>query len=244
MAAQAALVAGARNMQPVQGLTHGFYKYPARFSPSFPRAAIEAFTQPADTVLDNHVGGGTTLVEALALGRNAIGVDISTLAEFVTNVKTTLFDEAELDRLERWAKRIANAVHVRKSSTYFAEYADLGYYKHLEHPSRWRLRKAIEQGLSSAIRLGTERLESFGRCTVLRTAQWALDGRQNLPSLPQFRQALADNAIAMLTGTRQLLAAVKPYPVVPQIIVLRQRVGILSHCSSTNAAREPFAFTE
>jgi hypothetical protein len=81
----------------VRGLTHGFYKYPARFSPSFARAAIETFTQPADLVLDNHAGGGTTLVEALVLGRHAIGVDISPLAEFVATVKTTIFDEAELD---------------------------------------------------------------------------------------------------------------------------------------------------
>src|ERR1700730_6692366 len=68
-AAQAALIAGARDNDPVRGLTHGFYKYPARFSPIFARAAIEAFTQPGDLVLDNHVGGGTTLVEALATGR-------------------------------------------------------------------------------------------------------------------------------------------------------------------------------
>ena len=29
------------------------------------RAAIETFTSPGDLVLDPHVGGGTTLVEAL-----------------------------------------------------------------------------------------------------------------------------------------------------------------------------------
>ena len=33
--AQTALVAGARDGGPVRGLTHGFYKYPARFSPVF-----------------------------------------------------------------------------------------------------------------------------------------------------------------------------------------------------------------
>ena len=141
--------------EPVRGLTHGFYKYPARFSPSFVRAAIETFTQPGDLVLDNHVGGGTTLVEALVLGRNAIGVDISPLAEFVATVKTTVFDEVELDQLAAWATRIAKAVHMHTSSVYFAEHAELGYYKHLDHPSRWRLRKAIEQGVGSAMRLGS-----------------------------------------------------------------------------------------
>jgi DNA methylase len=84
---QGALIAGARDREPVRGLTHDFYKYPARFSPSFVRAAVETFTRPGELVLDNHVGGGITLVEALALGRDAIGVDISPLAEFVTALK-------------------------------------------------------------------------------------------------------------------------------------------------------------
>jgi hypothetical protein len=77
---QTALIAGARDTEPVRGLTHAFYKYPARFSPAFARAAIHTLTQPGDFILDNHVGGGTTLVEALASGRHAIGVDISALA--------------------------------------------------------------------------------------------------------------------------------------------------------------------
>jgi DNA modification methylase len=78
----------------VSGLTHGFYKYPARFSPVFARAVIEIFTKPGDLVLDPYVGGGTTLVEARALGREAVGIDISALAEFVANVKCTVLSEA------------------------------------------------------------------------------------------------------------------------------------------------------
>ena len=84
---QELLIAGARDAAPVRGLTHGYYKYPARFSPEFAHVVIKAFTKPGDLVLDNHVGGGTTLVEALALGRDGIGVDISSLAEFVATVK-------------------------------------------------------------------------------------------------------------------------------------------------------------
>src|SRR5947209_2346116 len=64
--AQAVFIAAARDGRPVRGLTHDFYKYPARFSPIFARAAIELFTRPGDLVLDPHVGGGTTLVEARA----------------------------------------------------------------------------------------------------------------------------------------------------------------------------------
>src|SRR5882724_1150516 len=88
--AQAAFIAGARDGERICGLTHNYYRYPARFSPTFARATIETFTHPGDLVLDPHAGGGTSLVEALALGRHAIGVDISALAEFVCTTKTTL----------------------------------------------------------------------------------------------------------------------------------------------------------
>lgn len=208
-AAEAALIAGARDGAPVRGLTHGYYKYPARFSPAFVRAAIETFTRPGDLCLDPHVGGGTTLVEALALGRHAIGVDISTLAEFVAAVKTIVFSEGELDKLASWAKRVRNAIDIRKSTVHFADYAQLGYYKHLNHPSRWRLRKAIEQGLRSAVKLGDERLEMFGRCAVLRTAQWALDGRKTLPTVDEFRRALESTVMEMVQGAIALRLAVK-----------------------------------
>src|SRR5256885_339007 len=175
--AQAKLIAAARDAAPVRGLTHSYYKYPARFSPVFARAAIETFTEVGDLVMDPHVGGGTAIVEARALGREALGVDISELAEFVANVKCIVFSEAELDRLDEWASVLPDAVDIHQPSFRVTKYAALGYYKHLSHPNRWRLRKAIEQGLSWAILLGAPRLERFGRCVVLRTAQWALDGR-------------------------------------------------------------------
>ena len=58
---------------------HSFYKYPARFSPLFAREAIKAFTKPGETVVDPFCGGGTSLVEAMSLGRKAAGFDISSL---------------------------------------------------------------------------------------------------------------------------------------------------------------------
>ena len=201
---EARLIAGARDCDPVKGLTHGYYKYPARFSPAFVRAAIETFTVPGDLCLDNHVGGGTTLVEALALGRSAVGIDISTLAEFVANVKTILFSDAEIARLRRWVKTVERAIDIHKPSACLNAYAELGYYKHLDHPGRWRLRKAIEQAIASAVRLKCSRLEAFGRCAVLRTAQWALDGRKSLPTLAEFRLMLSDVALDMIAGAREL----------------------------------------
>ncbi len=205
---QTKFIRAARDTEPVRGLTHGFYKYPARFSPAFARAAIEIFTKRGDLVLDPHVGGGTTLVEARALGREALGVDISPLAEFVTNVKCTIFSEAELYTLTKWMATLSNTVHIRRPSPHFADYAELGYYKHLDHPRRWRLRKAIEQALGRAVALTSPRLERFARCVVLRTAQWALDGRSKQTSVEEFRQALQTFGAEMLQGAQELREAV------------------------------------
>jgi hypothetical protein len=224
--AEAALIAGARDVKPVKGLTHGYYKYPARFSPSFARAAIETFTKPGDVCLDPHVGGGTTLVEAIAAGREAVGVDISTLAEFISGIKCTVFSDAELDTLERWANSASASVDIHKPSSPLSDYHELGYYKHLDHTSRWRLRKAIEQSLASAIKLGTPRMESFGRCVVLRTAQWALDGRRKRATVEDFRRILRSTAIDMVRGARDLRASVKANGQQPVTILRRSAAGI------------------
>jgi DNA methylase len=223
---QARLIDAARDSEPVRGLTHGFYKYPARFSPVFARAAIETFTEPGDLVLDPHVGGATALVEARAAGRGAIGVDISPLAEFVANVKCTILSEAELETLESWMVKLPAAIDIYSPSVRFEEYAELGYYKHLTHPARWRLRKAIEQALGRAIALGSPRLERFGRCVVLRTAQWALDGRSKTTSVEEFRSNLARFAKEMVRGAREFREAVAANGRCPVTVLNRSAAGL------------------
>jgi hypothetical protein len=239
-AKQAALIAGARDAEPVKGLSHGFYKYPARFSPQFVRSAIEVFTRRGQLVLDPHVGGGTTLVEARALGRHSIGIDISQLAEFVATVKTTVYSEAEIEDLDRWSKRVAASIDIHGASIHFEEYALRGYYKHLDHPSRWRLRKAIEQSIWSAIKLGTPRLEAFGRCAVLRTAQWALDGRSKQADIEEFRDYLEETAKQMVDGARAFRAAVRSNgPHYKEVVVLNRSAAGLEDDPALAAWRAP-----
>ena len=126
-----------------------------------------------------------------------------------------------------WSKRVADTIHIRKSSIHFPRYAELGYYKHLDHPNRWRLRKAIEQGIAASILLETPRLEAFGRCAVLRTGQWALDGRARIPSLDDFRDFLKVTATEMVDGAQALRAAVpSPRPIVE--VINRPAAGLES----------------
>lgn len=50
------------------------------WSPYIPRNIIERYSKEGDIVLDQFVGGGTTLIEAKLLNRNAIGVDCNSEA--------------------------------------------------------------------------------------------------------------------------------------------------------------------
>lgn len=219
---QLRFVQAVRDSAPVSGLTHNFYKYPARFSPNFARAAIELLSEPGDVVLDPYLGGGTTLVEARALGRRGIGIDISQLATFVSTVKTTVYSSPEVEELRRWSRLIPSEVNFRRSSARIVSYAGEGYYKHLDHPTRWRIRKGIEQALGSARRLPSQRLEDFARCVVLRTGQWALDGRKTVPSFGEFRDRLTLNAIEMIAGACEFRAAVREHGTLPAIEILNR----------------------
>ena len=202
------LVQAARNYDPISGLTHNFYRYPARFSPTLVRAAIHAFTDPGDLVLDPFVGGGTTLVEALATGRHGIGTDISSLAVFVSDVKTTIYSEVELQALRRWAGRVTQCIDMHSHAEAHETYEEAGYLRHLDGMRTWRLRKSIAQALASAENLKGARLEKFGRCAVLRTAQWALDGRKVLPGVAEFRDKLHKFVHEMIAGSAELASAV------------------------------------
>jgi len=93
----------AQDTAPISGLTHRFYRYPARFSPSFAAVAIEAFSKPGDTVLDPYMGGGTTIIEALVRQRHAVGCDLNSLAVFVSRVKTTVLSSSDRKALTHWA---------------------------------------------------------------------------------------------------------------------------------------------
>jgi hypothetical protein len=87
-------------------------------------------------------------------------------------------------------------------------------------------RVLIEQALASAMRLGKPRLEAFGRCVVLRTAQWALDGTRKLTSIDEFRTALGEIATQMVQGARELREAVGENSRYPITILHRSAAGL------------------
>lgn len=218
------IVRAAQDGSRVAGLTHNFYRYPARFSPVFVRSVIEAYTQPGDWVIDPFAGGGTTLVEALALGRNALGIDISSLATFVSEAKTQQLSDADVAAFDRWRARLPDTINMHAPGQRSDSYADAGYYRNLEGPEFWRLRKAIEQCIASVERLCCNGAHILARCVVLKTAQWALDSRKTRPSVARFKSELIKQAGVMLDGALGLRSSIEQLdlPARPQAISIHR----------------------
>lgn len=85
--------------------THGLHPYPAKYIPQIPHALIKELSQPGEVVADIFAGSGTTLVEALRLGRHAKGLDANPLACLISEVKTSRFIHDEATQLRRLAER-------------------------------------------------------------------------------------------------------------------------------------------
>src|SRR5207249_11074382 len=141
------------------------YRYPSRFSPEIARSVIEAFSLPGEWVLDPFMGGGTTIIEGLALGRRMIGIDVNALAHFVANVRTTPLSVGDEAAIDEWVKFCSRSL----------PQADL------PSPGIRNLPKPIERFVAGALTaaecLPVPRQQSFARCALLRLAQWALDCR-------------------------------------------------------------------
>ena len=90
-----------------RALTHGFHSYAGRMHPSIARGAVAAFTAPGDAVVDPFCGSGTVLVEAMGLGRRALGVDASPLGVAIARARTTLLGEEGRERLVAEAAQVA-----------------------------------------------------------------------------------------------------------------------------------------
>jgi len=192
------LARAAQDTRRVQGATHRFYRYPARFSPTFVQAAIEQLTEPGDLVFDPFLGGGTTLVEAMRLGRAGIGSDINELAVFISQVKTTLLTEAAEQHLRQWTQGVGQYVNMQAPADVDGTWRDSGYFKHMESNGLWRYRKAIQQVLDAISWLPDNASREFARCALLRTAQVALDGKRSPPPISTFRTRLVDYVSEML----------------------------------------------
>lgn len=170
-----------QHRDPVTGRTHQHYKYPAGFSPDFPRAVIKAFSKPGDWVLDPFVGGGTTVLEANSMFRNAIGIDVNELAIFSATLKTLSVPTTAISEIELWGERLLRKLREKRS---FPE-VPYDHQRDFEFlPDR--LSRVIYSASVSGERLLQPSSRQFVKGVLLRVAQLILDNRDFRPSVREF----------------------------------------------------------
>ena len=147
------------------------------------------------------MGGGTTVVEALAAGRRAVGIDINGLAHFVAWVKTTPLSERDARELQDWVK----SDHLQRPVNCDSHDSAL-----LDQPARNlppEVRRFFGAVLQCVQTLRFPRQRRFARCALLRVGQWALDNRQHLPTAEEIQTKLQEGVEDMLGGLRDFVLA-------------------------------------
>lgn len=214
----------------VSSLTHSFYRYPARFGERFVREAIASFSRRGDLVLDPFCGGGTTVVEALAAGRRAVGCDINRLGLFVASAKTTLLSEVQLKRISSWLREVTQEV-----APLLAQSRDATAALLVGVPPHYR--NLFGNLCSSLERLPRGECQQFARVLILRTAQWALDGKESVPTPTQFLTRLRHSFDVMTVGLRAFRVEVENQG--HSKADVRSRRKLLS-CRAADIAGQPF----
>lgn len=79
-------------------LTHCYHDYPARMIPQVAGTLLDMFAKDALLLFDPYCGTGTSLVEALIRGVNAVGTDLNPLARLIARAKTSTPDTDEVNR--------------------------------------------------------------------------------------------------------------------------------------------------
>ena len=205
-----------RSTSKVQGYTHDFYKYPARFSPTFVRFIIESLTEPGDHVLDPFMGGGTTIVEATASGRYATGSDINALGRFAAAVKTTPLSDQDVAAIRDWVTDVRATVTDARQSTQFTAtpIRNLPVITYRFFDTATRL----------AARLQFPRRRQFARCAIARVGQWALDGRSSIPGTVALVDNLEGRVEKMLSGLSEFVCAAKQNGILKNKITATRRI--------------------
>jgi len=83
---------------------HRLHPYLGKFVPQLAEALLERYVEPGGRVLDPFAGSGTTLVQALESGHDAVGVDVAGFNCLLMRVKTGRHDLDEVRRDVLWAR--------------------------------------------------------------------------------------------------------------------------------------------
>lgn len=199
----------AADRRPINGLTHCFYRYPARFSPAFVSSAVEQFSTAGQVVLDPYMGGGTAIVEAYARNRIAIGCDLNSLAVFIARAKVTRLSNVDRSLLQRWASEIVPTLSYHTVTEELAEFICPYRTRNLSLPRARPAKKLLALAILSLRDLPSEAAKDFARAVLLNVAQWALNNRKVAPRLDKIRAQVLSAYCKMIAGLDELTTALQ-----------------------------------
>ena len=186
----------------VSEVPHTFYKYPARFAPTFAREVIRSFSNEGEVVLDPFCGGGTTLLEAMSLGRRAAGMDVSTLATFIARAKTTPLSVHDRRAIENWCEEVA--VETSFSCDGHGRLPE-DDREHYERNLPEGVREFFSWVISHITQLDKPRQQAFVRLILLSIGQWALDYKTSVPDKTVLRDELVSRLREAIGNYMQFL---------------------------------------
>jgi|TARA_B100001964_G_scaffold244391_1_gene325704 hypothetical protein len=207
------IIKSVKDQSRVKGLTHRFYTYPAGFSPKFVSSAIENLTKKGDVVLDPFMGGGTSVVEGMRLGRKTIGVDLNYISFFVSKVKTTILKPEQKEFIEKWIiqfdKKLKNKIVLDK---FTKKALNLINYKGLGKGQIYRLKQILcgcSYFLKNLKKVKNKKVNNFLKLLILRSMQSTLHNRRPICEFETFKQKIKSNCLDMLDGMNELEINVK-----------------------------------
>src|ERR687892_505437 len=77
---------------------HRLHPYLGKFVPQLVEALLGRYVRPGGRVLDPFAGSGTTLVQSLESGYDAVGVDVAAFNCLLMRVKTARYDAFVLEK--------------------------------------------------------------------------------------------------------------------------------------------------
>ena len=154
------------------------------------------------------MGGGTTVIEAILAGRRVIGTDLNSLAVFIAKVKTNKLNLYEKNAIIQWAKNIIPSLKYNFPISSLIETSCDKRTRNMSLPCARFIKKVVAVALSSIDKLPTNQTRDFVRCAILKTTQWAIDGRKTHASLNQYRQKLSEHIHQMLDQLDDLVSNV------------------------------------
>ena len=207
------IIKAAKDQSRVKGITHRFYTYPAGFSPKFVSSAIENLTKKGDVVLDPFMGGGTSIVEGMRLGRKTIGIDLNYISFFVTRVKTTILSSKQKSFIEAWVVAVEKKLKSKITLDKFTKSAlSLINFKGLGNGQIYRL-KQILSGCSLFLKrlkkVKNKKTNDFLRLLILRSMQSTLHNRRPISEFEVFKNKIKSNCLDMLDGMYEFETNVK-----------------------------------